>query len=634
MEPTPTRTRRPSLRRLGWLAALALVAAASTAIALRPWGPPAHRRLVGDRLEGFTLRDAEGRAVTLDDFRDKAAVVLVFTGIDCPVSNLYVPRLVELGRKYAGRGVAFVAVNSNAHESAEDVASHAKEYGLDFPALRDVDNVLADRLRVERTCEAVVLDPQRYVRYHGAIDDQRARGAIKPEPSRSYLAEALDAVLAGREVAVGETTVVACPIDRVAPRRGPTRARRPEPPRPRPTPGERPEVGAVTYAADVAPILRDRCQVCHSPGEVAPFSLRTFEDARRWAQSIAEVVDEGLMPPWYVDPAHGRFANDRSLSPRERAVLIAWADQDAPPGDLASAPEAFASSNGWTIGEPDIVFEMPEPFDVPAEGIVDIQKFHIPTNLSEDVWVQSAQVLPGDRAVVHHICIFVIDPSQKAPKGASRELRRDMMPELVCYAPGDMPALYPPGVAKKIPAGAVLEMQVHYTPIGTPRFDRSSVGLRLARGPIRRMAVTRGVSNRDFVLPPGAPDVEVLGEYTIRQDAHLLSLTPHMHYRGKSFKYTATYPDGRREVLLNVLFYDFNWQTAYRLAEPKFLPAGTRIDCVAHFDNSSDNSANPDPTRAVRWGEQSFDEMMIGYLDYCVDLPAPQMAGGQGERPR
>lgn len=631
MPATRTRT-RPLARRAARLAGFAALVAIAALVAWRPWASRPPHRHVGERLEDFALRAADGRTLRLQDFRDRKVLVLVFLGIDCPVGNLYAPRLAALEARYRGRGVGFVGVNANAHESAADVAAHAREYGLDFPVLKDDRNALADRLRAERTCEAIVLDADRSIRYHGAIDDQYARGAIRDEPTRSFLSEALDAVLDGRDVATPETTVVACPIERAGPRRKDGGLRRLDPAlaRLRRERAKPVEVGDVTYARDVAPILRAKCEPCHRPGEVAPFSLLDYDDAQRWAQSIYEVVDEGLMPPWYADPRHGVFANDRSLTDRERSTLLAWVDQDAPAGDPEQLPPPVDYPKGWTIGEPDLIFEMPEPFDVPAEGVVEIQKFRVPTDLSEDTWVQAAQAMPGDRAVVHHICVFVIDPSHRAPKGASRELRRDMMPELVCYAPGDMPAVYPPGVAKKVPAGAVLEIQVHYTPIGVPRFDRSSVGLVLAREPVRSLAVTRGVSNRDFVLPPGASDIEVRASYTIPRDGRLLSMTPHMHYRGRDFLYTAIYPDGRREVLLSVPFYDFNWQNVYRLADPKPLPRGTRIECVAHFDNSAKNPVNPDPTRTVRWGEQSSDEMMIGYLDYCVDLPEPvRMAGGR-----
>ncbi len=623
----PLRHRR--VRLVLW-AALALI---GTAVALRPWAARPPHRLVGERLElaGIALIDPDGQPASLSQFADTPVLVLVAMGVDCPVGNLYVPRLKQIAERYAGRGVAIVGLNPNAHEGPTEIAAHVREYAIPFPVLKDDQNRLADRLRMERTCEAVVLDADRRVRYHGAIDDQYERGRIKPEPGRAYLTEALDAVLAGRTVATRETSVIACPIDRAAPRNSSGPARRIDPAlaeirRSRAKPVN---VGAVTYAEHVAPILQSRCQSCHSPGEAAPFALRSLEDAKRWGQSIAEVVDQGLMPPWHADPDYGHFANDRSLTDRERATLIAWVDQDMPPGDVTAAAAPRDPVQGWTIGDPDIVFEMLEPFDVPAEGIIDIQKFRVPTNLTEDVWVQAAQAMPGDRAVVHHICVFIIDPAAQSARGLSREQRRELMPELVCYAPGDMPSVFPPGVAKRLPAGATLEIQVHYTPIGTPRFDRSLVGIKLARGPIERMAVTRGVSNRDLVLPPGGV-VDLTAEYTMPDDGLLLSLTPHMHYRGRSFRYTANYPDGRNEILLSVPSYDFNWQSVYRLAEPKPLPKGTRLFCEARFDNSTANPANPDPKATVRWGEQSADEMMIGYFDYSVPIRGPaQMATGQ-----
>lgn len=629
------RRRRKRRRRLLALLAVSL-AGVAVWVCSQGLSRPVPHQVVGGRLDGFRLKAADGSTISLKDYKHKKALVLIFTGIDCPVSNLYMPRLAALARRYSKQGVAFLGVNSNAHESAQDIQEHAREHLLNFPVAKDERNVLADRLRIERTAEAVVLDARGYVRYHGAIDDQYARGAIKDAPKRAYLAEAVDSVLGGRKVAEPVTSVVACPIERVSPKKRarprlasvPTVEGRRKRPSPRPA-----DVGDVTYAHDVAPIIQQKCRPCHRPGEVAPFSLRDYEDAKRWAQSIYEVVDQGLMPPWYADPRYGSFSNDRSLSDHDRSVLMAWVDQEMPPGDLSQVPPPSPVPQGWTIGEPDLVLEMPEPFDVPAEGVLDIMRFYVPTNFQDDVWVQAAQAMPGDRAVVHHICIFIMDPEHPIDKTASLDEQRDAQPELVCYAPGDMPEVFPPGVAKKIPAGAVLEFQVHYTPVGMPRFDRSSVGLKLARGPVHSLALTRGASNRGFVLPAGEPNIEVKAAYTVKQDARLLSLTPHMHYRGKDFLYEAVFPDGRRQTLLFVPSYDFNWQNVYRLSEPLPMPKGTRIECIAHFDNSADNPLNPDPARDVRWGEQSYDEMMIGYLDFCVDLPEPRMAGKRPMRP-
>jgi peroxiredoxin/mono/diheme cytochrome c family protein len=615
-------------RLIRWAVLAVVVSATVVGVRLSRRGspPPPARVVMGRRVADFTLRDASGRGFSLGALRDRTtrAFVLYFSGIDCPVGNLYLPRLAELARAYGPRGVSFVGINSNAHEDAETIARHAREHGLPFPMLKDPFGRVADQLGVERTCEALVLDAKGHLLYRGAIDDQYRTRARQAAPARSYLAEALDAVLAGRAVPVARTEVVGCPIEFAQPRLASNNVARVSEAAPqiiaiRDAQAEAAPVavGTVTYADQVAPILQEKCQGCHRPGQVGPFSLLTYDDARRWAAGIAEVVDDYRMPPWHADPRHGRFANDRSLSPRQRATLLAWVEQGAPAGDLARAPAPRAFAEDWSIGKPDAVFAMPEPFAVPADGTVEYQHFRVPTRFAEDRWIQAAEVRPGDRSVVHHIGVYV-DDGRPRPRGSDREAR----PVLACYFPGDQPTVLPPGVAKRIPAGADLYFEVHYTPVGVPRRDRSSIGLIFAREPVQHQAVTRGIPNKDFVIPPRSPSHEVRSSYIVPAAARLLSLMPHMHLRGKDFLYRAVYPDGTSEILLSVPAYDFAWQASYRLAEPMRLPRGTRIECVAHFDNSPDNPANPDPDHPVAWGEQSWEEMMIGYIDYYEDASA------------
>jgi peroxiredoxin len=589
---------------------------------------------MGRRVADFRLRDAGGRGYTFDDLRGERALVLVFTGMDCPVGNLYLPRLVELARSYGPRGVSFVGVNSNAHEDAEEVAAHARDHQVCFPVLKDPFGRVADQLGVERTCEALVLDDVGRLRYRGAIDDQYGVRARKAAPRRNYLSEALEAVLMGRDVPLPRTEVVGCPIEFPQPRLASNNVARvgataPEIVAARAAQSDDAprKVGAVTYAADVAPILADRCQPCHRPGQVGPFSLLTYDHARRWAGAIREVVADYRMPPWHADPRYGRFANDRSLSPAERATLMAWVDQGALAGNLADVPGPREFANDWSIGTPDAVFTMPESFPVPADGTVEYQHFRVPTRFAEDRWVQAAEIRPGDRSVVHHIGVY-IDDHRPRPRGPDREPR----PVLACYFPGDQPTILPPGVAKRIPAGADLYFEVHYTPVGTPRVDRSSIGMIFARQSVAHVAATRGIPNKDFVIPPRAADYEVRSSFTLPADAHLLSLMPHMHLRGKDFTYRAIDPDGTSEILLSVPAYDFAWQAVYRLATPRRLARGTRIECVAHFDNSENNPANPDPDQAVSWGEQSWEEMMIGYVDFYEDAPSSGELATDGQR--
>jgi peroxiredoxin len=569
-------------------------------------------RGVGQGVANFTLRDTTGKEMQLYAYEGKKAVVIVFIGVGCPVSDLYLPRLAEMARKYEKSGVAFLAIDSNSGEEAAKVAEHAKKHGVTFPVLMDPRNVVADALLARRTCEAMVIDGRAVLRYRGAIDDQYTQKARKNHAEKNYLVDALDAVVAGKKVDATATVVAGCPIERgEAPVVNKITGPRVRASTPAPEAELKPiDVGKVNYAADVAPIVQRRCQECHRPGQVGPFSLMDYDQVRRRAKAIREVVEQRRMPPWHADPRYGHFSNDRSLSPRERAVILAWVDQGSPAGDPMDAPKAAAFADGWEIGKPDYVFKMPRPYKVAAEGVLAYQYFRVPTNFKEDTWIQAAEARPGDRSVVHHILVSIDDQHDDHANDAAEGF-------FVAYAPGDVPVVYPKGTAKLIPAGSDLIFQVHYTPIGQEKVDCSSVGLVVAKGPVEHKAITLGIAQRSFAIPPGADNHPVEAGYTFTKETQLLSFFPHMHLRGKSFQYTAAYPDGRSEVLLSVPAYDFGWQSVYRLTEPKQLPRGTRIQCLAHFDNSTKNPANPDPTMTVRWGEQTFEEMMIGYLD-CV----------------
>jgi peroxiredoxin/mono/diheme cytochrome c family protein len=568
----------------------------------------------------FELRDVtSNRTIKLSDYfnpesKSQNVVVLVFTGVDCPIGDLYMPRLVELAEAYKSKGVTFLAINSNARETAPQVAEHARRFALPFPVLKDPGNVVADVNLVERTCDVVVIARMCEIQYHGAIDDQYGLGTRKDAPTRRYLADALDAILAGRKVVTPATTAAGCLLDRAQPKVTARRA-----PRVRPAAGEITtaygelerratiNVGPVTYA-EVAPILQQKCQSCHRPGQVGPFPLLTYDDARRRAAMIREVVEDRRMPPWHADPRYGQFENDRSLTIEQRATLLGWVDQDAPLGDGKAVPAPRAFPDGWTIGKPDLVIEMPEPYTVPAQGTVPYQYFRVPSGFTTDRWAQAAEARPGDPSVVHHVLVGIDD---------HKKMDKDRLPQshFVAYAPGDLPMVLPPGTAKRIPAGSDFIIQMHYTPVGKVRTDRSSIAVIFAKEPVRREAHSMGIMQEKFEIPAGADDHPVRSSYVFQADVDIYSLFPHMHLRGKSFRYTATFPDGSQEILLSVPAFDFAWQSVYRLAGPRFLPRGTRIDCLAHFDNSAKNPANPDPSRKVVWGDQTFEEMMIGFID-------------------
>jgi hypothetical protein len=367
-----------------------------------------------------------------------------------------------------------------------------------------------------------------------------------------------------------------------------------------------------TYAKHVAPILFRRCVTCHRPGEVAPFSLTSYETTVKWAETIREVVEQRRMPPWLANPAHGSFANEARLSEDELATIIGWIDSGTLEGDRSDLPPLPKFTDGWRIPEPDLVLEMPASFTIPAKGTVNYQYFTIDPGFTEDKWVRAAEARPANRAVVHHIVLLVQAPGDRPVRetgGLGSEL-------LATFAPGLPPTVFSDGMAKLVPAGSKLVLQVHYTPNGTEQTDRSKVGLVFADPrSVRKQVRGAFALNFQFRIPPGASNHRVEAEHKFAQDTLLVSLFPHMHLRGKSFQFEAAYPDGRREILLDVPRWDFSWQNQYVLSQPKLIPEGTVLRCAAHFDNSADNPANPNPNTAVMFGEQTWQEMMVGYFD-------------------
>ena len=368
----------------------------------------------------------------------------------------------------------------------------------------------------------------------------------------------------------------------------------------------------VTFTKDVAPIFYKNCTACHRPGEVAPMSLLTYKDARPWAKAIREKVVEKQMPPWHADPQHGEWLNDRRISQEAIDTIAKWVDGGAREGDPKDLPPAPEYAEGWRIGKPDQTFSIPEQ-PVPADGVVSYQYLTVPTNFKEDHWITAAEIRSTGRDVVHHVIVFVQEAGTSRAEGRL----------LVGFAPGEQPAMFAPGFAKKIPAGSNLVFQVHYTPNGTATKDISTVGLIYAKAPPKYAVVTRPVLEARFVIPAGDPNYEVKSAYTFSEPAHLYSFMPHMHLRGKDFVYRAVFPDGTSKILLSVPKYDFSWQTYYVAREPIAVPKGTRIECLAHYDNSTNNKYNPDPTKAVRWGDQTWEEMMIGWMSFVYDNPPP-----------
>lgn len=567
--------------------------------AAEPTEIPSH---VGRTIKSFELQDYLGAKHSLDKYRDHKVVVVAFLGTECPLARLYASRLVELSEKFAARGVMFLGIDSNRQDSLQEIAHYARTYDIDFPILKDTGNLVADQFGALRTPEIFVLDQRREVRYWGRIDDQFGVGVQRHDVGREHLAVALEELLTGTPVSTSAVEPVGCFIGRIR-KKTPT--------------------GDITYSNQVSRILQQRCVQCHREGEIAPFTLTSYEDVSGWADTIREVIDNGRMPPWHASSKYGTFANDARMPDDEKHLVREWIANGLPEGDSEDLPPARKFPDGWSIPEPDVVFTMPKAYTVPERGVVEYQYFTLDPGFTEDRWVRASEIRPGNRAVVHHVIMYVQPPGSE-PVRRSGGLGYDF---LAVFAPGTPPMKLQPGQAKMIPAGSKLVFQVHYTPNGTEQTDQSQVGLVFADpSDVRKLVKPAFVLNHRFEIPAGAKNHRVVAQHRFDNDSLLISLMPHMHLRGKSFQFVAVDTDGQHEILLDVPHYDFNWQNVYELAEPRIMPEGSQLICVGHFDNSAENLVNPDPTIPVRFGEQTWEEMLVGYFEYALvdqDLSQP-----------
>ena len=550
---------------------------------------------IGDPLPEFDLPDAWGQRFKSEQFLNKPLVIFFF-GTECPLVKLYVADLPKLARNENFKELQWIGINANQHDSLAEIQQFSKSNqldGLPIPLLKDPGNVVADRFAAQRTPEVFLFDANHRLQYRGAIDDRYHYGQQKPQPDHKYLIDAIKSLLNDESVAVSKTDAIGCLIGRRL---------------------NANESSPVTYSNQISRILQRRCLNCHREGEVAPFSLHDYDEVVGWAEMIQEVTAQRRMPPWHANPQHGTFKNDASLTDLELEQIQQWVAAGAPAGNPTDLPAPLEFATGWQIGQPDVVIPMTkEPYQVPATGVIEYQYFVVDPGFTEDKWIQAAECRIGNHAVVHHIIVAIHDEEQQPAHG---QVESEW---ITATAPGSPPLILPTGYAKLVPAGSKLLFQMHYTPNGTAQTDISSVGFKfIDRAQVKQVVGTREIANTKFRIPPGADNHEVKAEFRIPKNALILSLFPHMHLRGKSFRYTANYPDGKSEILLDVPQFDFNWQNGYEFSEPKLMPAGTVIQCVAHFDNSENNFANPNPNKTVRWGDQTWDEMMIGYFNMAL----------------
>jgi peroxiredoxin len=547
------------------------------------------------RADDFTLLDHEGRSHRLSDYGDRHAVVLFVQGNGCPIARNAVPALKALRDELASRGVVFLALNASPQDDRTSVAREAHEYGIDFPVLIDETQLVAESLGVTRTAEVLLIATAGWrIVYRGPVDDRLHYEAQRPARAH-YLRDALHALLDGRPVAAPVREAAGCLIHFAGKSAS--------------------QASGVSYTAEVAPLLSRRCVACHREDGVAPWAMTGYERVRGWAPMIREVVRTRRMPPWQADPAYGSFRNAIALSSEEQRTLVQWVEAGAPrgagPDPLAERPPPPPPE--WALGRPDLVIAAPAQ-EIPATGIVDYRYESVELPIDRDVWVRDVDLQPSNRRAMHHGLAWIVYPEgRQAPATEGPPFTAGMF---AAYVPGREVHPLPEGAGYFVPAGSKLRFQLHYTTTGRPERDAPRLALYLAPRPLAHELKIGAVASFDFAIPPGASDHRETASRTLGRDILLYQLSPHMHVRGKSMRIEAHFPDGRRETLLSVPRYRFDWQHRYVLAEPLRIPAGTRLVVEAAFDNSERNPANPDPTAWVRYGEQTFEEMLFGYFLY------------------
>jgi hypothetical protein len=539
------------------LGLVALLAAAVSAHALQD-------------IPNFSLLDYRGKFHELRR-ADAKVVVLFFTGNGCEQARQSVQKLRAIRSKAGPQGVLFWMINSNPQDDRKSIAQEAEEFRVgSIPILRDELQAIARLLKVERTCETFAIDTVAMkIFYRGGLDD---------------LPVALLAFAAGKPVEVTSNPVKGSPInyEKIAP---------------------------VAYATQVVPILQAKCVSCHSPGNIGPWSMSSHRKVKGMSAMMQETILAKQMPPWHADPVYGSFSNNRSLTADETRTLLAWIDQGAPHGEgLDPLTNAIPPSGDWPLGKPDFLVSLPGVQNVPATGVLNYRYVDSEFTMADDAWIRAAVVRPGNRKVVHHVIVRI-----KYPSGAKGAPDEEVF--FTSWAPGNTTPEFPADTGKFIPKGATFNFELHYNTTGKPETDQSELGLYVMKAAPKLVLETRTTETRDLNIPPGEADARSFCVYHFKRDTVIYDLVPHMHLRGGYFKYEALFPDGKRETLLSVPRYDFNWQTEYRLAQPRRVPAGTWMLCSGAHDNSKQNPYNPDSTRRVKHGLQSHEEMFMGFMN-------------------
>jgi peroxiredoxin len=582
---------------------------------------------LGKKIANLRFQDENGKTQSLYDLKAKKAIVLVFFSFDCPVSNSYTQPLADMAKEFGKHRVAFIGLTTNEDETPARVAKQARHFNLPFPVYLDGKMTAADALKAEITPECFVLDGDYVLRYRGRIDNSYSDRLKKhPQVTRHDLNQVLGELLSGRPVSEPATIAIGCPIPREEKAVAKT--------------------GTVTYHRDVLPILQNRCQQCHRPGEVGPFSLMTYKQAVNWADDIKTYTRKRVMPPWKAveGPA---FHNDRRMSAQEINTLAAWVDGGTPAGDPKDAPPPRKFPEGWQLGTPDLILTAEEDFTLGPTGRDLFRCFVLPTNLTEDTYVAAVECRPSNPRVVHHTLLFIdttgsgrkLDKAAKVKKpqgdqhpsestldggpGYTVTMGVGFIPQggLGGWAPGQMPRFLPENSGFFLPKGSDVVMQVHFHRNGRIEKDRTQIGLYFAKHKVERpwrgsqIAGRAGPLRLFFAIPADAEHHLVKGDLWATGDFTLHTIMPHMHMVGKEIKVTMTPPEGPSQTLIAIKEWDYNWQETYILKEPIHVKAGTNFHVDAYYDNSSKNANNPfNPPRRITFGEQTFNEMCFVFL--------------------
>jgi peroxiredoxin len=545
---------------------------------------------IGTKVSNLTFKDIRYLPRSLDDFKDKKAFVLVFVDRACPVAQKYLPVLEALHQKLQTSGVQFLALNPSPDDSILEMAGHALSLKITFPFAKDFAGKCAKSLGVERVPTVVILNDKREIVYRGRVDDAIRLGGTRPEPTRRDLELALEEVQAGKPITTAETVVDGCPI----------------------TFADVATAKPVNYAEHVEPLIRKHCMECHKVGTVAPFTLTSFENVKSKASSIAEVVREERMPPWYAHPDHGQFVNKRGLTDAERETILNWIAQGKPSGDLTKVPplpDEYTQTAEWQIGKPDLVLST-GTYDIPATGDVDYKYAIMAYVFTEDTWVQEIQIKPENNKLVHHANLAFFEIGKKFT----------MSNFLTGYVPGGIPLQLKPGHAVLIKKGSMLGLQLHFVTTGKPEKGKVSVGLKFPRGTLNKRVYFHLFADNRFAIPPEALAHPVQAQWTAQDDIIGIGLFSHMHVRGRDMTFSSKLPGKEKEPLLMIPNYSFDWQMGYEWpAGVMKFPKGTHFECIAHYDNSSFNPYNPNPKSTVRMGQQTHEEMMNGFFFYIKE---------------